>query len=175
MSNTFTNKEYQDYIYTISPNSKIVINVLLAFWVGGRLVGEPSWELGKTMIRDGRTQFAKRYTVIVSTDDLFDEVLQDWTGFKDSVIIKKVYETVKKYIEDYIRDISQEQREETKLGIVRNNIEKFEGYMFRLTWDEVDQVLWWKKSTLKNDNDENSSSWWKKSTLNTDYNRRGII
>lgn len=58
---------------------------------------------------------------------------------------------------------------------VRNNIEKFEGYMFRLTWNEVDQVLWWKKSTLKNDNDENSSSWWKKSTLNTDNNRRGII
>ncbi|MBP5427485.1 MAG: stage V sporulation protein AC [Clostridiales bacterium] len=37
MSNKFTNKEYQDYIYTISPNSKIVINVLHAFWVGGTI------------------------------------------------------------------------------------------------------------------------------------------
>lgn len=57
---------------------------------------------------------------------------------------------------------------------VRNNIEKFEGYMFRLTWDEVGQVLWCKKSTLKNDNDENSSLWSKKSTLNKRGNKTGM-
>jgi len=96
----------------------------IAFWVGNRLVGEPSWELGKTMIRDGRTQFAKRYTVIVSTEDLYDEVLQDWTGFKDTEKIEKVFNKVKEYVENYIREISKEKREETKLDIVRNNIDK---------------------------------------------------
>ena len=35
MSNKFTAKEYQDYIEQISPNSKIGVNVLRAFLVGG--------------------------------------------------------------------------------------------------------------------------------------------
>lgn len=96
----------------------------IAFWVGKRLVGEPSWELGHNMIRDRRTQFAKRYTVIVRTDDLYDEVLPDWTGFKDSPKVKKTFDKVKEYIESYIREISKERIEETKLGLVRNNIEK---------------------------------------------------
>lgn len=96
----------------------------IAFWVGKRLVGEPSWELGKTMIRDGRTQFAKRYTVIVTTDDLYDEVLPDWTGFKDTAKVDKVFNKVKEYIENYIREINRERIEETKLDLVRNNIDK---------------------------------------------------
>lgn len=99
----------------------------IAFWVGKRLVGEPSWELGNNMIRDGRTQFAKRYTVIVTTDDLYDEVLPDWTGFKDTPKVNKVFDKVKEYVENYIREISKEKIEETKLGLVRNNIEKIKG------------------------------------------------
>lgn len=35
MSKRFTSKQYQDYILDISPNSKIVTNVLHAFLVGG--------------------------------------------------------------------------------------------------------------------------------------------
>lgn len=35
MENKFTAKEYQDYIYKISPNSKIWMNMLRAFLVGG--------------------------------------------------------------------------------------------------------------------------------------------
>ena len=96
----------------------------IAFWVGKRLVGEPSWELGKTMIRDGRTQFAKRYTVIITTDDLYDEVLPDWTGFKNTEKVDKAFNKVKEYIENYIREINREKIEETKLDLVRNNIDK---------------------------------------------------
>ena len=96
----------------------------IAFWVGKRLVGEPSWELGKIMIRDGRTQFAKRYTIIVSTEDLYEEVLPDWTGFKDTEKTKKVFNVIKEYVEKFIRNITKEKREETKLELVRNNIDK---------------------------------------------------
>lgn len=35
MENKFTAKEYQDYIYKISPNSNIGVNTLRAFLVGG--------------------------------------------------------------------------------------------------------------------------------------------
>lgn len=37
MSKKFTAKEYQDYVLKISPNSKIVTNVLHAFLVGGMI------------------------------------------------------------------------------------------------------------------------------------------
>lgn len=35
MENKFTAKEYQEYIYNISPNSKVGVNLLKAFLVGG--------------------------------------------------------------------------------------------------------------------------------------------
>jgi len=55
----------------------------VAFWVGGRLVGEPAWAAATTVFLDGRTRIAKRYSVVVKSDDLFDEVLSDWSGFQE--------------------------------------------------------------------------------------------
>lgn len=57
----------------------------------------------------------------------------------------------------------------------KNNIEKFEGYMFRLTWDEINQVLWCKKSALKNNVDGNTSLWSQNVTLNKRGNKIGTI
>lgn len=113
-------------IYIIESYSTAVKSVFhgVAFWVGKRLVGEPSWQLGKTIIRDGRTQFAKRYTVIVSTDDMYDDVMPDWSGFKNNERTEKVFNEVSKYVEEYIREISKERIEETKLEIARSNIEE---------------------------------------------------
>jgi len=37
----------------------------IAFWQSNRLVGEPSWVLGSEVVIDGRTKFAKRYTVVI--------------------------------------------------------------------------------------------------------------
>lgn len=88
------------------------------------MFGEPSWELGKQTIRDGRTKIAKRYTIIVMSDDLYDEVLQDWTGFKESDVMNEVYKKVLEYINDFIKEISKEKIEETKIDIVKEKIEE---------------------------------------------------
>lgn len=111
-------------IYIIDSNKTAKKSVYhgIAFWVGKRLVGEPSWELGDRMIRDGRTQMAKRYTVIVQTDDMYDDVLPDWTAFKKNDRTKELFEKVAIYVNNYIREISKEKRQETKLEIVRNRI-----------------------------------------------------
>lgn len=61
----------------------------IAFWQGGRLVGEPSWILGRESILDGRTTLARIYTVVISTNDLSDEVKEDWSGFKNTEKYKK--------------------------------------------------------------------------------------
>lgn len=93
----------------------------IAFWVGNRLVGSPSWELGDRMIRDGRTRLAKTHTVIVKSDDLIDEVQPDWTGFYDSELMKKVYDAVAEYVNKIIRQIFSSKIEETKTETVRAN------------------------------------------------------
>lgn len=47
--------------------------------------------------------------------------------------------------------------------------------MFRLKWDEIDQVLWCKKSTLKNNVDGNTSLWSQNATLNKRGYKIGTI
>jgi len=66
----------------------------IAFWVGGRLVGVPSWILGTRAVIDGRTTIAKRHTVVIKAEGLFDEVLPDWSGFRESETVKKLHESV---------------------------------------------------------------------------------
>jgi len=70
-------------------SSRSTIYQGIAFWQGGRLIGEPSWILGNEFILDGRTKYAKRYTVVVRTNDLADYIVEDWTGFKKHEIINK--------------------------------------------------------------------------------------
>lgn len=89
----------------------------IAFWQGGRLVGEPSWILGHEVIVDGRTKFAKRYTVVVKSNDLADFIFEDWTGFKDIEIIHEVYKAVSEYVNQMFLEVAKDSIEETKQQI----------------------------------------------------------
>ena len=91
----------------------------IAFWQGGRLVGEPSWILGTESIIDGRTRFAKRYTMVVSSDDLCDYVNGDWTGFRKDEALDPVFLAVKKYAEEEFAKLSSEQ-----MDTIKNDIHK---------------------------------------------------
>lgn len=78
----------------------------IAFWQGGRLVGEPTWALGKTAILDGRTSLAKRFTFILKTNDLAEYIKEDWTGFKNCEPIEKMYCAVEEYINNCFETVS---------------------------------------------------------------------
>lgn len=80
----------------------------IAFWQSGRLVGEPSWVLGNNLILDGRTSYAKRYTIIIKTEDLSDYIKEDWSGFKSCDTIKLVYEKVEEYVNSCLQSISSQ-------------------------------------------------------------------
>ncbi|MGA2545664.1 MAG: ATP-binding protein [Rectinemataceae bacterium] len=86
----------------------------IAFWQGGRLVGEPSWILGTESIIDGRTRFAKRYTMVVASNDLADFVNGDWTGFRKDEALDPVFLAVKTYAEEEFAKLSAEQMDTTK-------------------------------------------------------------
>ncbi len=78
----------------------------IAFWQSGRLVGEPSWSLGKNLVLDGRTSLAKRYTFIIKSNNLDEYIKEDWSGFKTSDDIEKVYKVVENFVNDSIESVS---------------------------------------------------------------------
>lgn len=86
----------------------------IAFWQGGRLVGEPSWILGTEAVIDGRTRFAKRYTVVADSNDLGDFVNEDWTGFRKDDALKPVFLEVNNYTEEAFAKLSAELMDEIK-------------------------------------------------------------
>ncbi len=85
----------------------------IAFWQSGRLVGEPSWIVGKNMVLDGRTKHAKRYSVVVETKDLADYIKEDWTGFKYEKSLDKVFDKVDEVVQTMFSKIAQDNIEET--------------------------------------------------------------
>lgn len=78
----------------------------IAFWQSGRLVGEPSWNIGHINVLDGRTSLAKRYTVVVKTEDLSDSIKEDWSGFIKNEKMQCVYEHIEKELNTCFEEIA---------------------------------------------------------------------
>lgn len=120
--------------------SKRTIYQGVAFWVQNRLVGEPSWDIGKRTLLDGRTRIAKRYTCIVKSNDLSDNVLDDWTGFKSNEVMDLVYDKVEEYVERMIGTIIKDNLEETKTQIKSDFKDKISKMSPLGKW-EVDEAI----------------------------------
>ena len=91
-------------------------------WVGGRLVGTPSWVLGfRAAVIDGRTRLAKRHTVVVATDGYFDEVLPDWSGFKKNERTDRLFEVIAEYVEEMFRRLSKDRIQDTTDTVFREH------------------------------------------------------
>lgn len=90
----------------------------IAFWQSGRLIGEPTWSLGKTIVLDGRTSLAKRYTFIIKSEELSDIIKEDWSGFKQCDTIDKVYSAVEDYINKCLEEVAI-----TTAEIATNNLD----------------------------------------------------
>lgn len=99
----------------------------IAFWVGGRLVGEPSWILGNAVLIDGRTRIAKRHTVVIKSDGLYDEVQPDWSAFKSSKLIDSLFQVVTEYVGRLFLRLSTERIQETRDSVLSQHRETIEG------------------------------------------------
>lgn len=99
----------------------------VAFWVSGRLVGSPSWSYHGWQFLDARYKVAKRYTIIVQTDDLVEYVYPDWTSFYDNVKMDNVYKEVDKVIKKFINEVMEGQILDIKKEVIndkRDNLEQ---------------------------------------------------
>lgn len=112
----------------------------IAFWQQNRLVGEPSWILGKKQILDGRTSMAKRYVFIVRTNDLGDFVSSDWSCFRPCDEMIEVYEKVSNYIEGVFAQLNQENISEIKANIKEDYKDSYRE-LSPLGKFEVDEVI----------------------------------
>jgi len=112
----------------------------VAIWQSGRLIGEPSWALGTNIILDGRTQEAKKYSVIIQTNDLESYIREDWSGFKKSRDLDFIFEKLSEEIVIIFNEIAIENVEETK-KIVKQNYNKDYASLTPLAKYEFNEAL----------------------------------
>ncbi len=115
------------------------------FWVGKKSVGEPSWCIDNNIIIDGRRSLAKRNTVVIRTEDLYDEVLPDWTGFRHSQVMQQVYKSVSEYVNRIIFNLSAEKNKDTKNNILseyHDDFVKLSRYEQRGVENFVDEIVY---------------------------------
>ncbi len=91
----------------------------IAFWVQGRLVGQPSWIYGATQFLDGRSRPAKRFTIIVLSDALADLVTPDWSGFLPIPDTQMFFAEFDPFMRGIISEILAEHIRETQESIIR--------------------------------------------------------
>lgn len=92
----------------------------IAFWISGRLVGQPSWSYGKTVFLDGRLKAAKRYTIIIKSDNLIDDIFPDWSGFVNSANMDSVYRCIKSEVDAFIKSEMRDHLSEVRMDVIRN-------------------------------------------------------
>lgn len=95
------------FIDTTKPGRKSVFQGV-AFWQAGRLVGEPSWNIGSINVLDGRTTLAKRYTVVIVSKDLSKYIKEDWSGFIKSSETERIFYEVEKVINNCFEKVASE-------------------------------------------------------------------
>lgn len=105
--------KFKIHLIDSKKSKKSTIYQGIAFWQGGRLVGEPSWIVGKNMVLDGRTKHAKRYSVVVETNDLAEYIKEDWTGFKNQKELDPFFDKVDEIVQNMFSKIASENIEET--------------------------------------------------------------
>ena len=117
----------------------------VAFWLGGRLLGNPSWSIRGLQVFDGRRSFAKRYTVIAESEDLFDYVEADWSDFKsDFGAISLIAEQISDFIKVCYLELSVGEIENTKrqvFGSYKSELRELSKLARRELVNFVDQIL----------------------------------
>lgn len=98
----------------------------IAFWITNRLVGSPSWSVGNNVLLDRRSRFAKRYSVVIKSNDFYSDIEPDWSRFKDSENTRKLFAAVTDYVASVIRKLSSSLASEASEDALMRNRQEFE-------------------------------------------------
>ena len=116
------------FVVDSTKTAKSTVYQGIAFWVNGRLVGAPSWIVGNEAVIDGRARFAKRYSIVVKTDDEWSsEIEPDWARFKPGQKTDALFAAVRQYAQDVFAKLSSNFIEESSEEALIRNREEFKG------------------------------------------------
>ncbi len=93
-----------------------------AFWVQGRLVGEPSWTLANSTPIDARTTFGRRFTILVKCDCMENELENDWSAIRKGPKRTALYKVLTEFALSKYKDYSREKVDETKRRVFEDNL-----------------------------------------------------
>lgn len=117
----------------------------VSFWLGGRLLGKPSWSVKGNQIIDGRKSFAKRYTLIAESEDLLDYIEADWSSFKsDFSSIDIISDQISKFVKTCYLEMSKSELDASKrklISIHKKDISELPQLARRELYDFIDQIL----------------------------------
>lgn len=117
----------------------------VAFWLGGRLLGSPSWSIQGQQVLDGRKTFAKRYTLIAQSNDLLDYVEADWSGFKnDFSAIELISEQISSFVKACYFELSKAEVDTAKRHVFSNHksdLRELPKLAQKELYDFVDSIL----------------------------------
>ncbi|MBK7759606.1 MAG: ATP-binding protein [Deltaproteobacteria bacterium] len=111
----------------------------VAWQVHGRQVGDCSWNwlAGHANI-DGRTYGARRVTLIVSADELVEDVNEYWTSFDPTQRWERARRAVGELAEEWITRLLQEQTQERRKAIRKRHARELQAMPLvgREQWDK---------------------------------------
>lgn len=113
-------------IYQIPEREKTTATNGIAFWAGGRLVGNPLWTVGGIRVEDARRKFALRHLIVAQVDCLIDDVRFDWSGFKNTEPVKEAFTAVIRFVREFRVNYYKGKVTEVKKDVIRKNIDKIE-------------------------------------------------
>lgn len=128
------------FVIDSSASARTVQQHGVAIWVGSRLVGEPSWTLGDRALADGRTAVARRHTIVVRTQDLFEEVLPDWSGFRESDRASSVLMALADFLAGVLRELFAERTRESTAAVLNAHKPAIDG-LSRLARIEIEEFV----------------------------------
>lgn len=121
-----SNSSIEISIYQIPDGEKTTAANGIAFWAGGRLVGNLSWIIGDIRVEDARRKFALRHLIVVQADCLIDDVYYDWSQFIKTERVKEVFAAVTRFVREFRVDYYKGKVTEVRKDVIEKNINKIE-------------------------------------------------
>ncbi|MDE5488082.1 ATP-binding protein [Elizabethkingia meningoseptica] len=113
----YENYNFKIHLIDTKKSRKNTLYQGVAIWQSGRLIGEPSWALGANIILDGRTQEAKKYSIVIETNDLEQYIREDWSGFKYHKNLNLIFSKLADRVTEIFSEIAIENIEDTKKSV----------------------------------------------------------
>ena len=91
------------------------------------MVGNPSWSYNNIQFVDGRLRFAKKYTIVIKSDDIEEFILPDWSGFYNNDTTNMFFNELEPHINKLIKMIMKDQIESVQYDIIKGVRDEVEG------------------------------------------------